>query len=459
MKNKQKNFEDTAYRKTDSYDGEQGWYKKGFLNEILFLEDFLSYFPMKYFEGNFYGPDGLIPDSSVKRNIYRLLSTEVSSGLARKTDQLFKALALETTVEEFPADTFVIRAKNGSLHMDGTFAEEQDITRYRLAVPYDPDPPTPWTWFGFLAELLEGTDIDTLQEYLGYCLIPCTKGQTMLFLIGDGGEGKSRITQVCRAIFGKVMNVSSLHKLEASRFARADLVGKLLMIDDDLEMAALPKTNYIKSIVTQEGKIDTERKQEQSEQREMTCRLLCMGNGSPNSLYDHSNGFYRRQIILTTIPKQEDRVDDPFLTEKLLMELPGIFDWCFVGLQRLIAHDFRFTISEQARKNLEELKTAGNNVLTFLDSKDYFTFGDGYSATTSDLYHAYRLWCQENAEVPVAMRSFSSFLKQNAARLHLAESNNIPNRDGRKVRGFFGIKVDVKTDFVPFEGSLPFADP
>lgn len=441
------------------HEDDQKWYRKGFLNEVLFLEDFLSCFPMKHFEGNFYGPDGLIPDHVVKRKIYLLLSTEVSSGLARRTEQLLKALVLETTTEEFPADTFVIRAKNGSLHMDGAFVEEQDITRYRLAVPYDPDPAPPWRWIAFLESLLESDDISTLQEYLGYCLIPCTKGQTMLFLIGDGGEGKSRITQVCRAIFGRVMNVSSLHKLEASRFARADLVGKLLMVDDDLEMAALPKTNYIKSIVTQEGKIDTERKNEQSEQKEMTCRLLCMGNGSPNSLYDHSNGFYRRQIILTTIPKPEGRVDDPFLTEKLLQELPGIFDWCFMGLRRLIGNDFRFTVSERAKKNLEDLKVAGNNVITFLESEDYFSFGEEYSSTTSDLYHAYKLWCQENAEVPVAMRSFSSYLKHHADSLHLTESNNVPNKDGRKVRGFHGIKVDVKTDFVPYLGNLPFADP
>ena len=231
------------------------------------------------------------------------------------------------------------------------------------------------------------------------------------------------------------------------------------MVDDDLEMAALPKTNYIKAIVTQEGKIDTERKLEQSEQREMTCRLLCMGNGSPSSLYDHSNGFYRRQIILTTLPKQEGRIDDPFLTEKLLEELPGIFVWCFTGLQRLVRNNFRFTISERARKNLEELKVTGNNVITFLESKDYFTLGEEYCATSRDLYEAYQLWCRENAENPVAMRSFSTYLKQNAARLHLTASNNVPNENGRKVRGFLGIKAEARTDFIPYQGDLPFADP
>ncbi len=445
--------------KSGSDEEEQSWYHKGFLNEILFFDDFLSLFPMKSFEGNFYGPDGLIPQDLVKRNIYRLLSTKVSGGLYRKTDQLFKALALETFVERFPADTFVIRTKNGSLHMDGSFIFEQDIVRYRLAVTYDPETSRPERWLSFIEDLLDPDDILTLQEYLGYCLIPCTKGQVMLFLIGDGGEGKSRITQVCRGLFGDIMSVSSLHKLESNRFARADLVGKLLMIDDDLKMSALPSTNYIKSIVTQEGKIDTERKREQSEQREMTCRLLCLGNGSPNALYDHSNGFYRRQIILTTRPRPKDRVDDPFLAERLLEELPGIFNWCFAGLQRLLENSFHFTVSRQARQNLEELKVAGNSVISYLASDGYFTFGEKNSATTSDLFRSYCLWCRENADKVVAMRSFASYLKQHASDYGLTASNNIPNADGRKVRGFYGIKVDVKTDFVPYEGELPFADP
>ena len=52
----------------------------------------------------------------------------------------------------------------------------------------------------------------------------------------------------------------SVQKVETNRFARADLERRLLMIDDDMDMNALPKTNYIKTIVTAEAKLDLERK-------------------------------------------------------------------------------------------------------------------------------------------------------------------------------------------------------
>ena len=44
-------------------------------------------------------------------------------------------------------------------------------------------------------------DITTLQEFMGYCLIPSTKAQAMMFIIGNGGEGKSRIGIIMKEIF------------------------------------------------------------------------------------------------------------------------------------------------------------------------------------------------------------------------------------------------------------------
>ena len=118
-----------------------------------------------------------------------------------------------------------------------------------------------------------------MQEYLGYCLIPSNKAQKMLILTGNGGEGKSRIGLVMRSLMGDNMNTGSIQKVETSPFARADLEYKLLLVDDDMKMEALPQTSNIKTIVTLEGKMDVERKGKQSEQRMLYCRFLCFGNG------------------------------------------------------------------------------------------------------------------------------------------------------------------------------------
>ena len=72
----------------------------------------------------------------------------------------------------------------------------------RLPVRYNPDAPAPEKWLAFLDDLLEKEDIPVLQEFMGYVMIPSNRGQKMLLMIGNGGEGKSRIGRVLRAILG-----------------------------------------------------------------------------------------------------------------------------------------------------------------------------------------------------------------------------------------------------------------
>ena len=56
--------------------------------------------------------------------------------------------------------------------------------------------------------MLDEADISTLQEYLGYCLIPSTKGQKMMLIVGKGGEGKSRIGLVLKRLMGDAASSS-----------------------------------------------------------------------------------------------------------------------------------------------------------------------------------------------------------------------------------------------------------
>ena len=103
-----------------------------------------------------------------------------------------------------------------------------------------------------------------MQEFIGYCLIPSNKGQRMMVIKGNGGEGKSQIGAVLSTIFGTNMKDGSIGKISENRFARADLEHTLLCVNDDMRMEALRQTNYVKSIVTAQGQMDLERKGKQS---------------------------------------------------------------------------------------------------------------------------------------------------------------------------------------------------
>ena len=116
------------------------------------------------------------------------------------------------------------------------------------------------------------------------------------------------------------MKDGSIGKISENRFARADLEHILLCVDDDMRMEALRQTNYVKSIVTAQGKMDLERKGKQSYQGWMFARLLAFSNGDLQALYDRSDGFYRRQLVLTTKERPVNRADDPDLAEKMKLK-------------------------------------------------------------------------------------------------------------------------------------------
>ena len=430
------------------------WFKKGFFNESLFCDDFLSSHQLLYSNGAFFTPDGRMVDPMPLRcEIFEMMREYVGANLAKKVTNVVDVLKLAAQVEDFPPVTDRIALANGTLYLDGTFQEgKPEIVRNRLPVKYDPKAAQPVHWLRFLSDLLYPEDIPTLQEYIGYCLIPSNKGQRMMVIKGNGGEGKSQIGAVLGVLFGSNMKDGSIGKISENRFARADLEHILLCVDDDMRMEALRQTNYVKSIVTAQGQMDLERKGKQSYQGWMCARLLAFSNGDLQALFDRSDGFYRRQLVLTTKEKPAGRVDDPDLAEKMKAEVEGILLWAFEGLQRLAANNFKFTESDRTRGNREAVKRDNNNVYDFLDSDGYVCLKADLSASSKELYEAYQIYCTENNLPALKPRSFSEAMIACQSRYNLEYCNNVTNAAGRRVRGFLGIEVLVRNHISVFSG-------
>lgn len=420
-----------------------GWLAGGRLDEVGFCQAFLADYPMLCCRGSFFTIRGCIDDEDMLRSaIYLRLRPWLRRGLSGAVEALLGVLRNECRTEELAPAVDRVHVANGNVHADGSFSEYMDFCRNRLPVAYRPDAPKPECWLRFVHELLEPEDVLTLQEYMGYCLLSTNLGQRMLLIIGRGGEGKSRIGRVLRELFGSSMVNGSIAKLELNRFARADLENKLVMVDDDIRLEALPQTNYIKSIVTADTPLDLERKGRQSYQSQLYCRLICFGNGSLKALYDHSEGFYRRQIILRARPKPPEREDDPFLGVTLCREKEGILLWCIEGMKRLVGNGLHFTLSSRARENAAEAQRAGNNLTAFLRSEGYLDFRPDGVISSRRLYEIYELWCEDNAERPQGRRSVSSYLNENLDLYDLRATTNVDIGLGRRARGYQGVAAD-----------------
>ena len=421
------------------------WHGKDIV-EAAFCEEFTRNHQLAYDCSAFFTPEGHITDERpLKQKIYHELKICAVKNVPHTINNIVELLKFYSTGIDLAPQQDRVHLANGTLYLDGTIVPgKPEIVRSRLPIRYDPDAPRPEKWLRFLHDLFHEEDIPALQEYLGYCLIPSTKGQRMMIIKGKGGEGKSQIGSVMNAVFGSNMKDGSIGKVSENRFARADLEHQLLMIDDDMKMEALKQTNYVKSIVTAQGKMDLERKGKQSYQGWMFCRLLAFSNGDLQALYDRSNGFYRRQLILTTKEKATDRMDDPDIADKMKDEAEGVFLWMFAGLQRLVSNKFQFTESERIRNNREYVKRDSNNLIDFMEDEGYVRLKADCSASSKEIYETYAIWCEENAMTPLKPRSVSDFLVENEKKYNLEHTNTITNSAGRRVWGFLGIELLVK---------------
>lgn len=422
------------------------WFDGKSIDEVDFCEAFLIRHPMKCIHGKLYDLNGMVDTGKLENELYNTVKPYASTNVAKIVSRLMDAMRMAAWSPELPIDEDRIHFSNGTYCLtDRSFSPKRVFCLNRLPVRYAPDAPKPEKWLSFLDDLLYPEDIPALQEFMGYTFIPTNRAQVMMIIIGNGGEGKSRIALTLRALHGDNMNLYSIQKLASDKFARADQVGKLLMVDDDMKTDALPDTGILKTIVTLEDKYDLEQKNKQSFQGTLYVRILALGNGTLSALYDKSDGFYRRQLVLQVKPKPEDRVDDRSLINKMNAESEGIMLWCLEGLHRLIAQDFEFTISDRMKKNLDEMKKNDNNIYDFYESSGYILFEKGTHALSRQIYAAYRKWCEDNLEKPLAERTFATQLRRDEKRLGIKYDKNLDASGGKKARGYHGLHVQIDT--------------
>ena len=158
------------------------------VNELKFCKLFTQKHPMKCIGGRFFDYDGLVDENALGNEVYRMLRQGVWIGLSKKVLQIMDALRLYTYSAPLNPDLNFIHVQNGKLDLNGNFYPRKEFCQNRLNVCYDPNIRNgvyyPEKFLTFLMELLTPEDVTTLQEYLGYLLIPSTKGQKMMFLIG-----------------------------------------------------------------------------------------------------------------------------------------------------------------------------------------------------------------------------------------------------------------------------------
>lgn len=421
------------------------------LNEQMYVTEFIRQKQVRCINNKLYSVDGAIEDGKARQLIIRDILPYVKTNHGDKAEKLLRSIKALCYTEPPKPDTEHLHFANGTLSKDKdglftVFSEEKDFCLNRFPVKYDPNAPKPERFLRYLQDVYQGDDQITIQQYCGYCLLPTTILQKALIIIGEGGEGKSVLGAILNGVIGEDNcyneSISTLQKA----FGVANVEGKLLFIDDDLSESALTNARMFKNLVTNKTTISAQKKFVQDNQILSFVRFVCFGNFTLQALYDLSEGFQRRQLILQAKPKEPDRVDNPFIDREILEnEAEGVMMWLLEGLNALIQNNWQITVSERTKEKSDSFKRENDSVLLFLTECDGIKLGEGLRAHCTGLYTAYEHFCRDNMLTPLKERNFLAALKtkgRTAGITKIGYPFELINKNGRKkARGFEGISV------------------
>ena len=317
-------------------------------------------------------------------------------------------LLVQRDIRELNANPYIINVRNGLYNvLEDTLMEHTPdyFSTVQLDVAYDEAADCP-LFKKFLAESMGGDmeQVGLIQEMLGYFLIPVNSAQKCFVIVGAASAGKSVLLRVLNDVLLGRRNVSNVSwQALNERFKTAELFGKLANIFADLPTKNIDDNGIFKALVG-EDYLTVEKKNKNPFSFQSSARLLFSCNSIPKNYGDRSEGFYRRLVILRfkyTVPKEKR---DPELLEKFRMEADGIFLFALEGLRRLMGNRYTFSETQVNADELQQYREESDSVLSFV--KDCCELAAGHSVGSTELFHAYKGYCEECGLRPYSQKNF-----------------------------------------------------
>jgi P4 family phage/plasmid primase-like protien len=293
----------------------------------------------------------------------------------------------------------LLNLKNTLLHWrDGQmYGHSPDILHtVRIPHAWNPDATCP-AIDQFMIDVFDGDEalIEFMIEVLGYVLLPENPYRRAVMLLGPGGNGKSVMLAVARALVGDAnYSAVSLQKLGEDRFAAAELFGMLANVCGDLDARAIQRTDVFKA-ATGGDPITGEHKYGRAFKFTPFALMIFSANEAPFSA-DQSEAWFDRWLVIPFAHRFEGTADcDPKIVAKLTTadELEGLLVRAVGGLRRLDERG-RFDLPDAVIAAQRHYRERLDTIRTFIDEYCVLDL-HGWLARPA-LYAKYTDWAQHN---------------------------------------------------------------
>lgn len=424
------------------------------INDKKFAEWYVKRNELYCINDRFYTRYGQISDNEFRSNIHNIIGGIITTHLSAKVESLLASVKNEAFTKLDAPDKYKVQFDNISFDVRHGKLEECDtfFTLHQIPHNYDAKADCP-KFKRFINNLFYEEDIPVIQEYLGYCLVPNTLAQTALFIIGEGGEGKSRIPVLMEHIIGADNVVVGDFEGLQDKFSTSSLDKQMLFMDDELTLTALDDTSNFKKIVTAETAMEVEVKGKPKYKTKLYSRIICCGNGAIQSKFDRTDGFYRRLLLCKVRPVHYDKPDRT-LSDQLDKEIPGIINWMLEGLCRVVKNGFIIEPSKRMSNEVQSLRDNSDTIQLFMNDEQFidYTFDEEDKVSIKQLYDAYENWCQDNSYLIIHKNTFGKTIRRtykstlskklmNPQRVNELISKEKVYINKKQVRGVVGIKL------------------
>jgi len=294
---------------------------------------------------------------------------------------------------------------NGVWHQTPHFRDHYRTTQ--IPIVYDPAAEAP-LFEGFLEQIFHD-DPDAFEksqallEMMGYTLMAHCRHERFVVLVGSGANGKSVLLSIIEAMCGNQSVAGVQPSKFHSPFQRAHLHMKLANIVTEIKQGEVIDDASLKSIVSGEPTTVEHKHKDPFVMRPFsTCWF---GTNHMPHTRDFSDALFRRALVIPFNRKFKPELGnhDPCLKDKLVTELPGIFNLALTAYARALSHGF--TTPASAEEARSEWSLEANQVAQFI-GEEYLS-DPHYEVPISNVYHEYRCWADQNGIVnKLTMKSF-----------------------------------------------------
>lgn len=279
-----------------------------------------------------------------------------------------------------------------------------------------------------------------LQQFAGYLLTSSMVHAKALFLVGDGGNGKSTFADTLSMMIGEEgtsrIDLEDLY----GTFGLKGLIGKRLNVIEEVG-GNYYQAHKLKKLISGEELTINMKFKDQFKFRP-TAKFLFAVNVMPR-VDDSSSATERRMVVVQFNNNFRDNPNTMLRFEDgmLAAELPGILNWALEGYRSLIKQS-GFVITQEQTQALAEYREENSSVDGFIG--ECLVYNPEALETTAKLYGEYKDYCSKDGRKYKSMIAFTKEMKAIGQRN--GQFAMIPRANNHSTGFFKGIGVASKWD-------------